>query len=181
MRAPDAQLTLALRGQAFRGTLLLSHLHWDHTHGMPFFRSGTFLATGSTCTFLSKEWTRRNCFGTGDLAAAFPDPAQATSAMAGPSTPLKPGHYEFEGFSVDALEIPHKGGRTFGLQGCDGSGHAGLPPRSQPHLPRPGPDGTGVYHDAGITLTETRLLSARIPQSLQLHSAGSRSSVMAAS
>src|SRR5258707_4024155 len=38
------QLTLALRGQAFRGTLLLSHLHWDHTHAMPFFRSGTLPA-----------------------------------------------------------------------------------------------------------------------------------------
>ena len=34
------QLPLALGDRAFRGTLLLSHLHWDHTHGMPFFRSG---------------------------------------------------------------------------------------------------------------------------------------------
>src|SRR5690348_14916195 len=34
------QLPLLLRGQAFRGTMLLSHLHWDHTHGMPFFSSG---------------------------------------------------------------------------------------------------------------------------------------------
>jgi phosphoribosyl 1,2-cyclic phosphodiesterase len=25
------QLSLALRGQAFCGTILLSHLHWDHT------------------------------------------------------------------------------------------------------------------------------------------------------
>ena len=34
------RLSLVLDGQAFRGTPLLSHLHWDHTHGMPFFRSG---------------------------------------------------------------------------------------------------------------------------------------------
>lgn len=25
---------------AFDGTILLSHLHWDHTHGLPFFPSG---------------------------------------------------------------------------------------------------------------------------------------------
>src|SRR5262249_57991859 len=35
------QLSLALRGAPFRGSVLLSHLHWDHTHGMPFFRGGT--------------------------------------------------------------------------------------------------------------------------------------------
>ena len=40
------QLPLTLRGQGFRGTLLLSHLHWDHTHGMPFFRSGTLREIG---------------------------------------------------------------------------------------------------------------------------------------
>src|ERR1700683_1619480 len=34
------QLPLTLHGRPFRGTLLLSHLHWDHTHGMPFFRNG---------------------------------------------------------------------------------------------------------------------------------------------
>ncbi len=54
------QLPLTLGGRAFRGTLLLSHLHWDHTHGMPFSAAARFLATGSTCTFLSRGWTRKN-------------------------------------------------------------------------------------------------------------------------
>src|SRR5207253_2095044 len=27
-------------GRAFRGSILLSHLHWDHTHGLPFFAAG---------------------------------------------------------------------------------------------------------------------------------------------
>ena len=26
-----------LDGSPFRGTILLTHLHWDHTHGLPFF------------------------------------------------------------------------------------------------------------------------------------------------
>ena len=34
------QLSLGLGGEPFCGTILLGHLHWDHTHGMPFFRSG---------------------------------------------------------------------------------------------------------------------------------------------
>ena len=29
-----------LDGAAFRGTILLSHLHWDHTQGLPFFAAG---------------------------------------------------------------------------------------------------------------------------------------------
>jgi phosphoribosyl 1,2-cyclic phosphodiesterase len=67
---------------------------------------------------------------------------------------IEPGHYEFEGFSVDALEIPHKGGRTFGYRVCDGSGTLAYLPDHNPISLGPGPDGTGVYHDAAITLTE---------------------------
>ena len=29
-----------LDGKPFRGSILLGHLHWDHTHGLPFFRAG---------------------------------------------------------------------------------------------------------------------------------------------
>ena len=32
-------LTDRLGGAPFRGTLLLTHLHWDHSQGLPFFRS----------------------------------------------------------------------------------------------------------------------------------------------
>ena len=33
-------LTGLLGGAAFAGTILLSHLHWDHCLGLPFFRGG---------------------------------------------------------------------------------------------------------------------------------------------
>ena len=29
-----------LDGRPFAGTILLTHLHWDHVHGLPFFRAG---------------------------------------------------------------------------------------------------------------------------------------------
>ena len=35
-----ANLTGLLGGAAFAGTILLSHLHWDHSLGLPFFRAG---------------------------------------------------------------------------------------------------------------------------------------------
>ena len=33
-------VTTLLAGEPFRGTILLGHLHWDHTYGLPFFRAG---------------------------------------------------------------------------------------------------------------------------------------------
>ena len=30
------RLSPLLDGRPFRGSILLGHLHWDHTHGMPF-------------------------------------------------------------------------------------------------------------------------------------------------
>ena len=35
-----ASVTRLLEGRPFVGTILLGHLHWDHTHGLPFFASG---------------------------------------------------------------------------------------------------------------------------------------------
>jgi phosphoribosyl 1,2-cyclic phosphodiesterase len=145
------QLTPVLHGQAFRGTLLLSHLHWDHTHGMPFFRSGA-LPSSRVDVYLPEQ---------GD------DPEELLARAISPPhfpirpkqfgngwtfTAIQPGHHEFEGFSVDALEIPHKGGRTFGYRVSDGSSTLAYLPDHSPTAFGPGPDGTGVYHEAAITL-----------------------------
>src|SRR5438128_11436013 len=34
------RLSPLLDGRPFRGSILLGHLHWDHTHGLPFFSAG---------------------------------------------------------------------------------------------------------------------------------------------
>jgi ribonuclease BN (tRNA processing enzyme) len=147
------QLPLLLRGQAFRGTMLLSHLHWDHTHGMPFFSSGT-LPGSRVDVYLPEQGVEPE-----ELLARvispphFPiRPKQLGDGWT--FNAIEPGHYEFEGFSVDALEIPHKGGRTFGYRVSDGSGTLAYLPDHSPISLGPGPDGTGVFHEAAIMLTQ---------------------------
>jgi phosphoribosyl 1,2-cyclic phosphodiesterase len=34
------RVTSLLAGQPFTGMILLTHLHWDHVQGLPFFRAG---------------------------------------------------------------------------------------------------------------------------------------------
>lgn len=47
------EVTSLLAGLLFAGTILLSHLHWDHLHGLPFFRGGD--TPGARVTLLLPE------------------------------------------------------------------------------------------------------------------------------
>ncbi|MGH3260260.1 MAG: MBL fold metallo-hydrolase, partial [Streptosporangiaceae bacterium] len=145
------QLPRALGGEPFRGTILLGHLHWDHTHGMPFFRSG--LQPGHRVDLYLPEQGE----DAEELLARvispphFPiRPRQLGEGWTFNS--LSPGHYEFEGFSVDAREIPHKGGRTFGYRVSDGTGTVAYMSDHSPISLGPGPDGLGEYHEAAVEL-----------------------------
>jgi phosphoribosyl 1,2-cyclic phosphodiesterase len=146
------QLPRALGGEPFRGTILLGHLHWDHTHGMPFFRSG--LQPGHRVdVYLPEQGEDAE-----ELLARvispphFPiRPRQLGDGWTFNS--LSPGHYEFEGFSVDAREIPHKGGRTFGYRVSDGTATVAYMSDHSPISLGPGPDGLGEYHEAAVELT----------------------------
>ncbi len=145
------QLPLALDGQPFRGTILLGHLHWDHTHGMPFFRSG-LLPGHRVDVYLPEQGEDAE-----ELLARvispphFPiRPRQLGDGWT--FRALSPGNYEFEGFSVDAREIPHKGGRTFGYRVSDGEGTLAYLSDHSPISLGPGPDGLGAYHEAAVEL-----------------------------
>ena len=146
------QLPRALGGEPFRGTILLGHLHWDHTHGMPFFRSG-LLPGHRVDVFLPEQGEDAE-----ELLARvispphFPiRPRQLGDGWSFNS--LSPGHYEFEGFSVEAREIPHKGGRTFGYRVSDGTATVAYMSDHSPISLGPGPDGLGEYHEAAVELT----------------------------
>src|ERR1700687_925808 len=55
------RLSCLMNGQPFRGTLLLGHLHWDHTHGLPFFAAGDRADSEVTCWCRPRKTTSRAC------------------------------------------------------------------------------------------------------------------------
>ena len=111
---------------AFVGTILLTHLHWDHMQGIPFFPNA------------DREDAR--------VVVGHPAQGDPYEVMAGVMSPpyfpigptglrgdwshvaVEPGAHSFEGFDVLAQEVEHKGGRAFGYRvACDGKSLAYVP------------------------------------------------------
>jgi len=140
-----------LEGAAFRGTLILGHLHWDHVMGLPFFAAGD--RPDAQVDLLLPEQGL--------------DPVDVlTRAMSPPLFPITPrdlrgawtfstygeGKLEIGRFSIVAREIPHKGGRTMGLRVSDGRSTIAYLSDHSPHDLGPGDDGLGVVHPAAAEL-----------------------------
>jgi phosphoribosyl 1,2-cyclic phosphodiesterase len=148
-------VTQLLAGGPFRGTIALTHLHWDHVQGLPFFAGGD--RDDARVSLLLPEPEE----GTGAAAAlergfsppSFPiTPGQLRGEWT--VTGIEPGRTRLGPLTLLAREIPHKGGRTFGYRVSDGhSAIAYLPDHSPTDL-GPGPDGLGVYHDAARELAD---------------------------
>ena len=143
-------LTRHLDGNPFRGTILLGHLHWDHTHGLPFFAAGNepdsvvtvvMPAQGNPVEVLERAFSPPH----------FPvTPSQLQGRWQ--VTSIEPGDHRLEGFQVVAAEIPHTGGRTFGYRISDGAATLAYLSDHSPIEIGKGPDGLGAYHPAAIDL-----------------------------
>ncbi len=106
-------LTGMLDSEPYRGTVLLSHLHWDHMQGIPFFSAG------------DREGSRVDVFMPAQGGLSGRDLlAQMLAPPAFPITPeglrgdwtlsaVEPEPFETDGFAVIPSEIVHKGGRTY--------------------------------------------------------------------
>jgi phosphoribosyl 1,2-cyclic phosphodiesterase len=146
-------LSKVLGGEAFVGTLLLGHLHWDHMMGLPFFAAGD--RPDSRVRLMLPEQ--------GEDAETL-----LMRAMSPPTFPIVPsdlrgdwtfeaydeGTFETEGFTVLAREIPHKGGRTMGLRVSDGTSSLAYLSDHSPHDIGPGEDGLGELHPAAMELAD---------------------------
>ena len=132
------QLTSKLQGRPYDGSILLSHLHWDHMQGLPFFAAG------------DRDGSRVDLYVPAQNGRSGRDLlAQTLSPPAFPITPeglrgswtftaLEDGTHQIEGFTVTAVDVEHKGGRTFGYRVEDEHGalaylpdHAPLAGRSE--------------------------------------------------
>lgn len=155
-------LTAHLHGQSFEGTVLLSHLHWDHVQGLPFFAAG------------DRDDTRARLL--------LPDPANTASresayallarAMSPPHFPIRPdelrgdwtfeyvtsGAHHIEGFDVVAAEVPHKGGRTFGFRVSDGTGSMAYVPDHHPAA-EASPDVESLVGDVDLLVHDAQFLT----------------------
>lgn len=114
-------VTSLLGGDGFVGTILLTHLHWDHTQGLPFFVAADRDDAEVRVLIPAAD---------GDATESF------ARAMSPPHFPIGPdglrgqwsfenvdeGEHELETISVRAAEITHKGGRTFGYRLSDTTG-----------------------------------------------------------
>ena len=124
-------------GGAFRGSVLLTHLHWDHVQGIPFFAAGD-RDDAHVRVYLPEQIGPEG---------RVRDAAEVLAlAMSPPHFPIGPeglrgdwgfagiatGPHRVEGFDVVAFDVPHKGGRTFGYRISDGDASIAYIPD---HLP----------------------------------------------
>jgi phosphoribosyl 1,2-cyclic phosphodiesterase len=142
-----------LDGDAFSGSIVLSHLHWDHVQGLPFFSAGD--RVDSHVEVLLPE--QSNGASALDVLAGLMSPpyfpiGPMTLRGAWSFRSIAPGESEVAGFAVLAREIPHKGGRTFGYRISDGHSSLAYLPDHNPTSLGGGADGFGEYHAAALEL-----------------------------
>lgn len=153
------RVTGLLGGGPFLGAVLLTHLHWDHVQGLPFFGAGDRPDARVHLLLPSQEDGR----GAEEVLADMMSP---------PHFPIRPGQLRGEwtfanlcpgtlaalpgapGFTVEAHPVDHKGGRTYGYRVSDGRSVVTYIPDHCPTAAGPGPEGWGEYGDDVLGLAE---------------------------
>jgi phosphoribosyl 1,2-cyclic phosphodiesterase len=141
-----------LGGQSFRGTILLGHLHWDHTQGLPFFRAADRVDAETRVLVPEQGVPAEELLDRFMSPPAFPVLASELQGSWSFGS-IEEGEQTIEGFTVLAREIPHKGGRTMGYRVSDEwSSLAYLSDHGPANVLGPGAEGFGPYHEAAMDL-----------------------------
>jgi phosphoribosyl 1,2-cyclic phosphodiesterase len=144
-----------LGGAAFDGTILLTHLHWDHVIGLPFFASADNVDSRVSVILPDQENGESADAVLGRMMSPPYFPVEPTQLRGNwDFARISPGESQIEGFTVITREIPHKGGRTFGYRVSDGHSTLAYIPDHCPTTLGPGEDGFGEYHPAAIELAQ---------------------------
>ncbi len=139
--------------QPFRGTILLSHLHWDHTQGLPFFEAGARPDHRVDVLLPAPDGDALAVLARGFSPPHFPIGPEALGE-GWTFGQLVEGRTEREGFRILVREIPHKGGQTFGFRvEHSGKTFAYLSDHAPLNL-GPGADGQGALHEAALELAD---------------------------
>lgn len=152
-------LSRSLTAAAFTGAIVVTHLHWDHIEGLPFFAKGDRPDSSVEVHLPAQDGLSGR-----DLLARL---------MAPPTFPITPdellGHWSFHalepgratigGYAVTSAEVVHKGGRTYGYRIDDGEVSAAYLPD---HLPvdRLTPQLEAVVGDVDLLLTDAQFLDS---------------------
>jgi phosphoribosyl 1,2-cyclic phosphodiesterase len=144
-----------LAGRPFDGSLLFTHLHWDHVEGLPF------------CPAIDRQDARCDLY-----LPAQPEGSAAVEVlgrmMSPPNFPIDPGgllgRWSFsslgpgtrmlEGFTVTATEVAHKGGTTYGYRITDGLSSLAYLPDHCPTTYGPGSKGWGAVPEHVLELVD---------------------------
>ncbi|BEP16645.1 MBL fold metallo-hydrolase [Acidothermaceae bacterium B102] len=155
-------LTGRLSTPAFQGSILLSHLHWDHVQGLPFFAAGD-RHTSVVDLYMPAQLgeTGRQLLARTMSPPAFPiEPGGLNGAWS--FNAMEPGERTIGGFTVAAAELAHKGGRTYGYRVSDASG-------SIAYLPDHGPvlgisdDARAIIDRVDVLLHDAQFLESERP------------------
>jgi phosphoribosyl 1,2-cyclic phosphodiesterase len=146
------RVTTLLGGAPFAGAILLGHLHWDHIEGLPFFSSGDH-PDSQVDLYMPAQGDAETVLGGMMSNPYFPiTPSELRGTWRFHA--LEPGRHSIEGFDVTALDIPHKGGRSFGYRITDGASTVAYLSDHSPTTLGPGPDGLGEYHPSALALAQ---------------------------
>jgi phosphoribosyl 1,2-cyclic phosphodiesterase len=136
----------------FSGTILLSHLHFAHTQGLPFFGAGNH-PDARVDLFAPPEGDCEESIARFMSPPFFPI---APSGLRGSwqFNTLEAGELKLDGFSIAVRDLPHSDSRTFGFRISDGGSSVAYLADHAPTRLGPGPDGVGEYHSDAVSLAK---------------------------